>query len=150
MATPAPSLDPGRTAAASSPDYMRGSRDLRIDLLRGYAVFAMVVDHVSGNPSWLYALTGGDRFYVSAAEGFVFLAGIVAGIVYGPRAARTGGRAAAKLLRKAGIILAWATGLTLVEPFASNALGLGWEDPLKGVTPLQYAVSVLTLHRTYH
>ncbi len=48
------------------------ARSLRIDLLRGYCVFAMVVDHVGG-PSILYLLTGGNRFYTSAAEGFIFI-----------------------------------------------------------------------------
>src|ERR687894_1954450 len=66
-----------------------GKRDLRFDLLRGFAVFAMVVDHLGG-ASWLYALTGGNRFLVSAAEGFVLISGVVAGIVYGARA-RAGG-----------------------------------------------------------
>ena len=53
---------------------MAGSRDLRLDLLRGYAVFAMVIDHVAG-ASPLYLLSGGNRFSTSAAEGFVFLSG---------------------------------------------------------------------------
>src|SRR5438309_616631 len=94
-------------ATAEAADYLRGSRDLRIDLLRGAAVAAMVIDHVGGDRSWLYALTGGDRFYVSAAEAFVFLAGIVAGTVYGPRAVRHGGAAALRLLRRAGVIYLW-------------------------------------------
>ena len=34
-------------------------RDPRLDLLRGFCVFAMIVDHVGGS-SWLYALTGGN------------------------------------------------------------------------------------------
>jgi len=110
----------------------------------------MVVDHVGGDSSWLYAITGGNRFYVSAAEGFVFLAGIVAGMVYGPRAARRGGAAAARLLRRAGIIYLWTMALTLTAPFAANALQLGWDDPLRGYSPLQFVVGVLTLHRTYH
>ena len=46
----------------------KGKRDLRIDLLRGFCVFVMIVDHVGGETSWLYALTGGNRLYVSAAE----------------------------------------------------------------------------------
>jgi len=58
-----------------------GKRDVRIDLLRGAAIVAMVVDHVGGRESWLYLLTGGNRFYVSAAEGFVFLAGLISGII---------------------------------------------------------------------
>src|SRR5579871_6283932 len=56
-------------------------RDLRIDLLRGLAVLAMVIDHIAG-PSKLYLLTGGNRFYTSAAEGFIFLSGLTVGLVY--------------------------------------------------------------------
>jgi len=150
MATQAPSAAVQKPTAGAG-GYMRASRDLRIDLLRGYAVFVVTVDHVGGERlNWLYAITGGDRFYVSAAEAFVFLAGIVAGIVYGPRAARLGGKASAKLLRRGGTICMWAMGLTLMEPFAANALGLGWEDPLKKSSLFEYIVSVLTLHRTYH
>src|SRR5436853_7439446 len=56
-------------------------RDLRVDLLRGYCVLAMVVDHIGG-PSFLYPLTGGNRFYTSAAEAFIFISGLVMGLVY--------------------------------------------------------------------
>src|SRR5258708_12496321 len=59
-----------RTADATS------RRDLRVDLLRGFCIFAMVVDHFGGD-SWLYAITGGNRFYVSAAEGFIFISGFL-------------------------------------------------------------------------
>src|SRR5262245_42921187 len=62
--------------------YYAAGRDLRLDLLRGFAVFAMVVDHIGGDSSWLYHLTGADRFFTTAAEGFVFISGLVFGIVY--------------------------------------------------------------------
>src|SRR3954453_10690364 len=68
-------------------------RDPRLDLLRGFCVFAMVVDHVGG-ASWLYALTGGNRGPVTAAEGFVLPSGLVLGIVSRQRLTRTGLRAA--------------------------------------------------------
>jgi hypothetical protein len=71
-----PAITRGQETAAL-PAYMAGKRDLRIDLLRGAAIVAMVVDHVGGDQSWLYALTGGNRFYVSAAEAFLFLSGLV-------------------------------------------------------------------------
>ena len=46
-------------------------RDLRLDLLRGFCVFVMVADHIGGERSWLYLFTSGNRFFASAAEGFV-------------------------------------------------------------------------------
>jgi hypothetical protein len=55
-------------------------RDLRLDLLRGFCVFAMIVDHVGG-ASYAHAVSGAGEFFVSAAEGFVFLSGFVFGIV---------------------------------------------------------------------
>jgi hypothetical protein len=58
------------------------TRDLRLDLLRGFCVFAMVVDHVGG-ASWAHAVSGAGEYFVSAAEGFVFLSGFVMGMVYG-------------------------------------------------------------------
>ncbi|HLG69204.1 MAG TPA: OpgC domain-containing protein [Chloroflexota bacterium] len=131
--------------------YMRGNRDLRIDFLRGAAGIAMLVDHVGGDKSWLYAITGGDRWYVSAAECFVLLSGVVTGIVYGPIMTRHGGGPTTrKLLKRAGLLYLWSTVMTLLEPFVANLMGLGWEDPLRHMTLLEWVVSVVTMHRTYH
>src|ERR1043165_8173183 len=102
--TAAPPLSPPREAApswsASLIDRLRcfsyyrtndfaNRRDLRVDLLRGFCIFAMVVDHFGGD-SWLYAITGGNRFYVSAAEGFIFISGFVMGQAYHRKAERSG------------------------------------------------------------
>lgn len=57
------------------------TRDLRLDLLRGFCVFAMIADHVGG-ASFAHAVTGAGEFFVSAAEGFIFLSGFVMGMVY--------------------------------------------------------------------
>src|SRR5881392_4432615 len=76
-------------------------RDLRLDLLRGFCIFAMVVDHFGGD-SWLYAVTGGNRFYVSAAEGFIFISGFVMGQAYRTKRDRAGLTAAmTEALRRA-------------------------------------------------
>jgi len=55
-------------------------RDIRLDALRGLFLVVMVMDHF---PSWLNGLTYESIGYVTAAEGFVFLSGYVAGQVYG-------------------------------------------------------------------
>ena len=89
-------------------------RDSRLDLLRGFAVFAMICDHVAGI-SWLSPLTGANRFVTSAAEGFVLLAGLVIGLVYGPRIARSGWIAVADpILRRAAVLYGVTVGLTLL------------------------------------
>jgi hypothetical protein len=99
----------------SEPAYLTPQgRDLRIDLLRGYFVLAMVVDHVRG-PSPLYLLTGGNRFYTSAAEGFILTSGLVAGLVYHHLIERDGmGPSIRKVLIRAGSLYLLTVGLTLL------------------------------------
>lgn len=50
-------------------------RDLRLDLLRGYFIFVMIVDHLQTFPAWTMSLTGGNALWVSAAQGFVLAKG---------------------------------------------------------------------------
>lgn len=96
-------------------------RDPRLDLLRGFCVFAMIVDHIGGT-SWLYALTGGNRGPVTAAEGFVFLSGLVLGIVSRRRISRNGlGAAVRSTLARAWTLYA----LTVVLTLAFLGLTLG-------------------------
>lgn len=126
-----------------------GKRDLRLDLLRGFAVFAMIADHIGGS-SWLYLLTGGNRFFVSAAEGFVFISGMIVAIVYSERAQRDGlGAAARKLLNRAWTLYALAVWLALTTAFAAALFGLP-----RGVTlaqdPARFAIEVITLQRTFY
>src|SRR2546430_13374381 len=54
-------------------------RDLRLDLLRGFCVFVMIVDHVGAEASWLYWFTGGKRRVAPTAEGFGLPPGIRTG-----------------------------------------------------------------------
>ncbi len=93
----------GVIGRAQSWRYTGGRRDLRLDLLRGFAAFAMIVDHLEGGRPWVAFVTGGDRFMVSAAEIFVFISGLVMGIVYSNVVARQGaGAGVKKALGRAG------------------------------------------------
>lgn len=60
----------------------QSSRDLRFDLLRGYCVVIMTIDHIGLFPAWTLAFTGGTRLWVTAVEGFVLIAGIVFGLIF--------------------------------------------------------------------
>src|SRR5947209_4688878 len=112
--------------------YAGGKRDLRIDFLRGFAVLAMVADHLGGEPSWLYNITGGNKFLFSAAEGFVFISGLVMGIVYAGMIAKQGvGPALWKALRRAGTLYLLTVILTFAFSSISYLLNLPW---VAGVT----------------
>src|SRR5205823_4722211 len=103
-----------------------GRRDRRLDLLRGYCVVAMTVDHLDA-PTWLYVFTGGNRFFVSAAEGFLFISGLVMGVVYRPILEKSGlWAAAAKALRRAALLYGVTVMATLGFMWLSSRLGLPW------------------------
>ncbi len=78
------SLQPALKRIADLPGT---GRDARLDWLRGYCLFMMIVDHVgtvSGQvvgSSWLYALTGGTVYYTSAAEAFYLISGVTLGLI---------------------------------------------------------------------
>src|SRR6266545_5152900 len=125
-------------------------RDERLDLLRGLAVIAMVVDHVGG-ASFLYTLTGGNRFYTSAAEAFICISGLVMGMVYRRFVGKSGiGPALQRSIERAGTLYLLAVTLTLLFVPISELLHLPWAQGLDLSDPAQLIVSVLTLHQTYY
>jgi enterochelin esterase-like enzyme len=125
-------------------------RDVRIDLLRGMAVLAMIIDHIAG-PSRLYLITGGNRFYTSAAEGFIFLSGLTVGLVY-QRVIEQHGlpTAVRRLLKRAWTLYVLAIGLTLVMLPASELLKAPWAVGVEPTTPLQIVWAIVSLHQTYY
>ncbi len=126
------------------------ARDLRLDLLRGFAVFVMVVDHFGG-ASWLYLITGGNYFLSSGAEAFVFVSGLVVGMVYGAIAVRTGLRSAVlKAFTRALTIYKLTVVLTLVFAAVSFFFGLPWAKDIDVRDPLTFALNVVTLRQTFY
>jgi hypothetical protein len=129
-------------------------RDLRVDLLRGFCIFAMVVDHFGGD-SWLYAITGGNRFYVSAAEGFIFISGFIMGQAYRSKRDRFGLPAAmSDALRRARTLYLATVAMTLIFSalylYTDVALWTGRDFGLGIDSWQEIVVATLTLHYTYH
>lgn len=131
-----------------------GKRDLRFDFLRGLAVTMMVVDHIGGD-TLLTHLTGGNQFIVSAAEAFIFLSGVVLGMVYGERIVRAGPREAVRgMLQRAATLYKASVGMALafVALFLLTDVRL-WVDrssALSGTDPLGTLIGILTLHHAFH
>ncbi len=129
-------------------------RDLRLDFLRGLAVSAMVVDHVGGD-TFFTALSGGNKAIVSAAEAFIFLSGLVLGMVYAERIRRAGpGEAVRGMLHRALTLYKASAGMALafiglflmtdLRLWANRDAGLGVADSFQAV------VGALTLHYSFH
>jgi len=97
-------------------------RDLRLGLLRGFAVLVMVVDHFGGS-SWLYLITGNNNFFTSGAEAFVVISGIVVGIVYGGIACKDGMRAVRRYSVRALLLftIAGIAAMCVLSVFAAAA-----------------------------
>lgn len=62
-------------------------RIIAFDVLRGLMLAIMLVDHIELYPSLFDMFTGRGRLFVSAAEGFFFLSGLLVGMVYKRRIA---------------------------------------------------------------
>ena len=59
---------------------MASTRDLRLDTIRGVMLLIMAINHLP----WAKTPITGEPFgFVSAAEGFVFLSGLVCAMAYG-------------------------------------------------------------------
>ena len=112
-------------------------RDTRIDALRGLFLVIMAAVHVPTPLShWLHEPFG----YIGSAEGFVFLSGGLAGLVYGKIFGRDGWHAMAhKVWRRAGKV--YAIHLSVLLPIAL----LAWELA-SHVTSLEHHFHDFLLH----
>lgn len=131
----------------------RGARDPRFDLLRGLCLLVMVVNNLGGN-SWLYAATGDGAFYISAAEGFIFIAGCVLGLT---AARETLGGAVRHLVGRLWVLYRLAIGITLGFGVLASTGRLTLWYPLPEATVAAYAgrpdaffVGTLGLSVAYH
>lgn len=91
------------------------TRNLTLDYLRGYFLFVIAVNHLAKFPNLFEPLTGQHRMWVSAMEGFVFVSGLLVGMLRGRQAKRVGlGSASAKLFQRAGLLYACAIGMIVI------------------------------------
>lgn len=125
-------------------------RDMRLDVLRGFAVLVMVVDHLGGS-SWLYLITGNNSFFTSGAEAFVLISGMVVGIVYGGIALKDGLRAAIiKSLQRAWTLYKLTIVMTLVFTFVSKYFNLPWAEGVVIDNVPLFVLNVIFLRQTIY
>lgn len=103
---------------------MSGKRIVTVDLLRGFFIFMIIVDHLGMFPSGFDMITGRSFLWVSAAEGFFFLSGMMVGMIRGRKDQDKPLKPiAGKLFRRSLILYAWTIGLTAFFTFIALKLG---------------------------
>lgn len=58
-------------------------RIMTLDLMRGYFIFMIIIDHLQRWPGFFDWFTGQGRLWASAAEGFIFISGLLIGLIRG-------------------------------------------------------------------
>lgn len=106
------------------------SRFLALDYLRGFFIFVIIVDHVYRWPSFLGLFTGQGMLWVTAAEGFVIISGLLVGYIRGYKnRGEPMMTVSKKLLKRALLLYFWFVLSTLFYVTAS------WYIPTVGSTP---------------
>lgn len=87
---------------------------LALDYLRGFFIVVIIIDHLWRWPSLLAVFSGEGRLWVSAAEGFVIISGLLVGYVRGHKNREQPLKSVSyKLLRRALLLYVWFVGMTL-------------------------------------
>lgn len=60
----------------------KSKRIVAFDILRGYFLLVILINHIELPPNGFDFFTGRGRLFVSAAEGFFFMSGLLVGMVY--------------------------------------------------------------------
>ena len=129
------------------------TRDLRLDMLRGYALLAMIVNHTVVGNSWFHSVSGHETFYTSAAEIFYLISGVVLGIT---SAKLTIGSAVRRILRRTRtlylVMIAMNLGFAALAFYTPLRLWYDVQRDLPAVTSARLAwfAGVLTLHESFH
>jgi hypothetical protein len=114
-----------QSASASS-----SSRFLALDYLRGFFILVIIIDHAYRWPSLLSLFTGQGALWVTAAEGFVIISGLLVGYVRGSKnRSEPLLSVAKKLWKRAAILYVWFVLSTLFY------VAVSWYIPTSGSTP---------------
>ncbi len=112
------------------------SRIVTLDLLRGYFLVAIIIDHLNFFPNGLDWWSARGGLFVTTAEGFFLISGIVLGIVRGRKLINEPFKNVASLLLKRALQL-YITMIVLVLlfTFIASTFFMGQEGLKPGVAP---------------
>lgn len=128
-------------------------RNDAIDIIRGYFLFVIIIDHLYRFFGFYDLFTGGGRQWVSAAEGFFFVSGMMIGLVRGRKLLNKPLKESCKkILSRAAVLYIWSVGLTFFFTIIGTLYvdnpgvksGLFYNEPIS-----KLIIHTLTLRFTY-
>lgn len=96
-----------------------------LDLLRGFLLFVIILDHSPLSPRLTDLLSGGGDLIVSAAEGFFIISGILVGYLYAHKIILSTRSTVRKIWKRALILYS----LSLATTLLFTHIGLATHDP---------------------
>ncbi|MGB3023814.1 MAG: OpgC domain-containing protein [Candidatus Saccharimonadales bacterium] len=86
-----------------------------LDFLRGFFIIVIIIDHVQRWPNPLSYLTGEGRLWVSAAEGFFIISGLLIGYLRGRKGLKQSFHTLSRMLiRRAAKLYLWSVIVTFI------------------------------------
>lgn len=108
----------------------KSKRLITLDYLRGFFITVIIVDHLSRWPSIFALISGKALLWVTAAEGFVAISGLLVGYVRGfKNQALSMKEVSGKMLRRAALLYLWSIIGSLIYT------AIIWYVPLQGGAP---------------
>jgi len=112
------------------PIAKNSNRLLTLDYLRGYFILVIIIDHLGRWPSLFGAFTGRALLWVTAAEGFVIISGLLVGYIRGFKNQQQPlGQVSLKLVRRGMLLYLW----SIIATIAYSAII--WHFHFKGGSP---------------
>lgn len=110
----------------SQPKKPSISRIHELDLLRGFLIVVIIIDHLQRWPSPFTFMTGEGRLWVSAAEGFFIISGLLLGYIRGYKGMKQSMKSISRMLiSRAAKLYFWSViitfvGVALMQYFQGN------------------------------
>lgn len=110
---------------------------LSLDLLRGFFIIVIIIDHLWRWPNLFEIITGRGELWVTAGEGFVIISGLLVGYVRGYKNITLPLKeVAVKVWKRAALLYGWLVGLTLLYVAATWYItfsgSIAWVEIPKG------------------
>lgn len=99
-------------------------RIFELDLLRGFFIFVIIIDHLQFWPSPWGFLTGEGRLWVTAAEGFFLISGLLIGYIRAYKGQRHSMKDLTIMMwKRAAMLYVWGVGVTFAVIAFTLAVG---------------------------